>query len=243
MTSPYIFDALFLLVLVTMYGYGKRRGAFKVIAGLFGTLTAWIGTLILRPRVLPIITALLRPWAGKAVRSAADAAGLTDVINMTIDLQNGAWKAAESVTTLGEKLTALGLPEQMTGLAEKLNISNVLLQELHHTVPLGGQIRPLDILVDTLVAKVAPILTFLLLFFGLKLAIQLAVRILSLDWPIVRTLNRLAGGAIGLCGGLVLVAVIFFGILLYGSPEPIGITSKALLTQSFTGSLIAALFV
>ena len=222
MTSPYIFDALFLLVLITMYGYGKRRGAFKVIAGLFGTLTAWIGTLILRPRVLPIVTALLRPWANKAVIKAAEAAGVMPIIDTAMDI------------SLEENLSVL------TSLAEKLNISTSLLDRL--MLPTAG-VRPLELLTDALVGRVAPILTFLLLFFGLKLAIQLAVCILSLDWPIVRTLNRLAGGAIGLCGGLVLVAVIFFGILLYGSPEPIGITSKALLTQSFTGSLIAGLFV
>ncbi len=242
MTNPYIFDALFLLILLAMYGYGKKRGAFKVIAGLFGTLAAWIGTLILRPRVLPVVTQLLRPWAHKAVQSAVEAANLSDIINITMELQDGAWAAAESVTTLGEKLAAFGLPEQMAALAEKLNISTALLNEMHHTIPLGGQIRPFEILAETMVAKVAPLLTFLLIFFGLKLAIQLVVGVLSLDWPIVRTLNHLAGGAIGLCGGLVLVVVIFFGILLYGSTEPTGITSSYLLSQSLTGGWIAGLF-
>lgn len=240
MTSPYIFDILFLLVLVLMYGYGKRRGAFKVIAGLFGTLAAWIGTLILRPRVLPIVTGLLKPWANKAVASAVEAAGLTDILNITVEFSADAHAATAALPTLTEKLAALSLPEQMAGLAEKLNISTLLQDRL--ALLSQGQIHPLELLTDALVSRVAPILTFLLLFFGLKLAIQLVVGVLSLDWPIVRTLNRLAGGAIGLCGGLVLVFVIFFGILLYGSPEPTGITSRLLLSQSMTGSLIAALF-
>jgi len=239
--TPYIFDILFLLILLGMYHYGKRRGAFKVIAGLFGTLTAWIGTLILRPRALPIVTRLLRPWAHKAVQSAVEAAGLSDIINITMELPTGAWDAAMAAPTLAEKLAAFGLPAQMAGLAEKLNISTALLNEMVH-IPSGGQVRPFEILADTMVAKVAPLLTFLLLFFGLKIAIQLAVHVLSLDWPIIRTVNRLAGGAIGLCGGLVLVLVIFFAILLYGSPEPTGITSRLLLSQSLSGSLIAGLF-
>lgn len=240
--TPYIFDILFLLILWGMYHYGKRRGAFKVIAGLFGTLTAWIGTLILRPKALPIVTQLLRPWALKAVQSAVEAAGLSDIINITMELPAGAWDAAMAAPTLAEKLAAFGLPGQMAGLAEKLNISTALLNEMVHTIPAGGQIRPYEILADTMVAKVAPLLTFLLLFFGLKIAIQLAVHVLSLDWPIIRTVNRLAGGAIGLCGGLVLVLVIFFAILIYGSPEPTGITSRLLLSQSITGGLIASLF-
>ena len=241
MTNPYFFDALFLLILLGMFSYGKRKGAFKVIAGLFGTLTAWIGTLILRPRFLPIVTSLLKPWAYKAVLKAVEAAGLNEIINVTMEFSMDAQNATAALSTLPEKLAALGLPEQMALLAEKLNIST-LLQDRLAFLP-QGQIRPLEILTEALVDRVAPILTFLVLFFALKIAIQLAVTVLSLDWPIIRTVNRLAGGAIGLCGGLVLVVVLFFGILAYGSPEPTGITSGLLLRQSITGSLIAGLFV
>lgn len=241
MTNPYFFDALFLLILLGMFSYGKRKGAFKVIAGLFGTLTAWIGTLILRPRFLPIVTGLLKPWAYKAVLKAVEAAGLNEIINVTMEFSIDAQNATATLSTLPEKLAALGLPEQMALLAEKLNIST-LLQDRLAFLP-QGQIRPLEILTEALVDRIAPILTFLVLFFALKIAIQLAVTVLSLDWPIIRTVNRLAGGAIGLCGGLVLVVVLFFGILAYGSPEPTGITSGLLLRQSITGSLIAGLFV
>lgn len=241
MTNPYFFDALFLLILLGMFSYGKRKGAFKVIAGLFGTLTAWIGTLILRPRFLPIVTNLLKPWAYKAVLKAVEAAGLNEIINVTMEFSIDAQNATAALSTLPEKLAALGLPEQMALLAEKLNIST-LLQDRLAFLP-QGQIRPLEILTEALVDRIAPILTFLVLFFALKIAIQLAVTVLSLDWPIIRTVNRLAGGAIGLCGGLVLVVVLFFGILAYGSPEPTGITSGLLLRQSITGSLIAGLFV
>ena len=241
MTNPYFFDVLFLLILLGMVSYGKRKGAFKVIAGLFGTLTAWIGTLILRPRFLPIVTNLLKPWAYKAVLKAVEAAGLNEIINVTMEFSMDAQNATATLSTLPEKLAALGLPEQMALLAEKLNIST-LLQDRLAFLP-QGQIRPLEILMEALVDRVAPILTFLVLFFALKIAIQLAVTVLSLDWPIIRTVNRLTGGAIGLCGGLVLVVVLFFGILAYGSPEPTGITSGLLLRQSITGSLIAGLFV
>ena len=241
MTNPYFFDALFLLILLGMFRDGKRKGAFKVIAGLFGTLTAWIGTLILRPRFLPIVTGLLKPWAYKAVLKAVEAAGLNEIINVTMEFSIDAQNATAALSTLPEKLAALGLPEQMALLAEKLNIST-LLQDRLAFLP-QGQIRPLEILTEALVDRVAPILTFLVLFFALKIAIQLAVTVLSLDWPIIRTINRLAGGAIGLCGGLVLVVVLFFGILAYGSPEPTGITSGLLLRQSIAGSLIAGLFV
>lgn len=221
MTTPYFFDALFLLVLLGMFRYGKRKGAFKVIAGIFGTLAAWIGTLILRPRFLPIVTHLLTPWANKAVIKAAEAAGVMPIIDTAMDI------------SLEENLSVL------TSLAEKLNISTSLLDRL--MLPTDG-VRPLELLTDALVGRVAPMLTFLLLFFGLKMAIQLAVSILSLDWPIIRTLNRMAGGVIGLCGGAVLVLVLFFGILTYGSPEPTGITSTLLLSQSMTGSFLLGFF-
>lgn len=240
MTNPYLFDALFLLIIFGTCHYGKKHGAFRVIAGLFGTAAAWIGTLILRPMALPFVVNLLNPWAVKAVTKAAEAAGSLAVMDVTMDMTSETWNAAQSLTSLGEKLTAYGFPVQMGDLAEKLNISATLQNRLH-LIP-QGQVRPLEVLAEAMIAKVAPLLTFFLLFFTLKLIIQIVVRILSLDWPIIRTLNHMAGGIIGLGGGLLLVLVVFFGILIYGSPEPTGITSQVLVTQSMTGSLIAGLF-
>ena len=130
MTNPYFFDALFLLILLGMFSYGKRKGAFKVIAGLFGTLTAWIGTLILRPRFLPIVTNLLKPWAYKAVLKAVETAGLNEIINVTMEFSIDAQNATAALSTLPEKLAALGLPEQMALLAEK-QLMLILLKEIN----------------------------------------------------------------------------------------------------------------
>lgn len=239
MTNPLFFDLLFAAILLGMYAYGKRRGAFRVIAGLFGTIAAWIGTLILRPMVLPMVVGILNPWATRAVTSAAEAAGLLPIFEATCELSAGAGQAAAAMASLSDKLAALGLPEQMTALAQSLGIT-ASLQGLLDTV--SGIVSPLQLLAEAMVAKIAPGLTFFLLFIGLKLALAVAVQVLSLDWPILRGLNRMAGGLIGLAGGAVLVLVVCAGIFRYGSPEPTGLTSQPLLLQSYVGGFLASLF-
>ena len=241
MTNPYIFDLLFLAVLLFMYEYGKRRGAFRVAAGLLGTVGAWIGALALRPQVQPLVERLLTPYAVRAVTSAADSVGLTPVLEATVELSGTAGALAQSAATLGDQLAALGLPGQMAGLAEQLGITNSLSGTLSAAAALG-EISPIQLLAESLVGRIAPTLTFFLLFLLIKLAIWLCVRVLSLDWPIIGALNRMAGGAIGLLGGAVLVLALCTGVFLFGSPEPAGLTSRMLLSQSLTGRLLAGLF-
>lgn len=240
MTNPYIFDGVFLALLLCMYGYGKKKGAFRVIAGLVGTIGAWIGAMLLRPQVQPLVIRLLTPYAKKAVAAAADSMGLTAALEATVELGGAAGTLAQSAATLGERLAALELPAQMAGLAEHLGISNSLSQTLSAAAALG-EVSPLELLAQALVDRIAPALTFFLLFVLIKLAVWFCVRVLSLDWPIIGALNRLAGGAIGLLGGAVLVLALCAGVFLFGSPEPVGLTSRVLLAQSVTGRLLCGL--
>ena len=66
------------------------------------------------------------------------------------------------------------------------------------------------------VSSVAPIITFLLLFILIKLAVRLVCNLLSLDIPVLAQLNSMAGAAIGLAGGLLTVALICAGIIHFG---------------------------
>ena len=43
-------------------------------------------------------------------------------------------------------------------------------------------------------------------------------------------------------GGVMLVLALCTGVFLFGSPEPVGLTSRVLLAQSLTGRLLAGLF-
>ena len=67
MKNPYIFDIIFAAVLAFMYWQGKRRGAFRVLSGMFGTLIAWLGASALSTSVMPVTVKLMTPFAKSTV--------------------------------------------------------------------------------------------------------------------------------------------------------------------------------
>lgn len=238
-STPYIFDIIFIAVMAFMYSYGKRRGAFRVIAGCLGTLCAMLIAVSLSPSVEPAVAALMTPYAEKAVESAASAAGLSDVIDATLQLGETAGEAFSALSGLSAKLEAIGLSDAFSGLSETLGISGTLDKLLTVT---KGELTPLELFSRAIVAKTAPTLTFFLIFAAVKIAIWFAVRVLSLDWPIIGALNRLAGGAIGLLGGAFIILAVCAGISIYGSAEPTGITSAVMLRESLIGGFVSGIF-
>ena len=63
MNNPYIFDIAFGLLILFMIYLGRSKGAFRVIAGLFGTLAAFIGAKALSPAVTPFVSGIMAPFA------------------------------------------------------------------------------------------------------------------------------------------------------------------------------------
>lgn len=237
MTNPYIFDLAFVAILLAMFTYGKRRGAFRVVAGLFGTIAAWLGAAALSPTVTPITVRLITPYASGAVASAAESMGLTPILDTAVSVGQGVSAAAGSLSSLADKLGSLGLPEQLSDLAQNLGISGTL-DKLLPTA--SGSVTPYDLLTQAMVGKLSPIITFFLLFIAIKIALSIVVRLLSIDWPIIGAVNRLAGGLIGLVGGLFIVLALCAGIFTFGSSEPEGLTSSVMLSQSMTGGLLSS---
>lgn len=78
MNNPYIFDIAFGLLILFMIYLGRSKGAFRVIAGLFGTLAAFIGAKALSPAVTPFVSGIMAPFAESSVSSAAESLGLSD---------------------------------------------------------------------------------------------------------------------------------------------------------------------
>lgn len=237
--TPYFFDILFVGIMVFMYGYGKRRGAFRVIAGLCGTLAALIIAMTLCPAVEPVVASIITPYAERAVESAAEAMELGEAIKATVQLGEKAGQTMNALGSLTEKFAFLGLSEKFSQLSDDLGISETLDKLITVTT---GEFTPLELLSRAIVAKIAPTLTFFLIFAAVKLAIWFAVKVLSLDWPIIGALNRLAGGAIGLLGGAVIILAVCAGISIYGSTEPTGITSEVMLSQSIIGGAVCGFF-
>lgn len=234
--SPHIFDLIFLLILVFMFFVGKKRGAVRVVTGLFGTIAAWIGASALSPSLTPLTVKLVTPYASSAIAKGAEAMGLTPVLDTAVSISDGMAQTASSLLSLGEKLSALGMPQQVSELAGSLGVT----ETLESMVPQAAvTLTPAELLTQAMVAKIAPIATFFILFVLIKAAISIVSRLLSLDWPIFSSLNHMAGGLLGLLGGCLLVLALCAGILTWGSAEQTGITSAVMLRESFIGGMIA----
>ena len=219
MNNPYIFDIAFGLLILFMIYLGRSKGAFRVIAGLFGTLAAFIGAKALSPAVTPFVSGIMAPFAESSVSSAAESLGLSDLMGLSAS----EWAAESSVM------------ESLSAIAEKAGISlgfDSLSQAADPSATAGS------LLTDAFLEKTAPLLTFILLFFLIKLAINIVCRLISLDLPIIGSLNHMAGGLLGLLGGAVLVMALCAGIYAFGSAEETGLTSYILLSKSFTGRLL-----
>lgn len=234
MKNPYIFDIIFAVVLAFMYWQGKRRGAFRVLSGMFGTLIAWLGASALSTSVMPVTVKLMTPFAESAVEKAAGSMGLSEILGVSIPAGTG-------TSDLAGQVLLSGLTDQLSAIADKLGISGTFSGVLSGAAPVET-VTPADLLTRAMVEKAAPVITFFVLFVAIKAVLAFAVRIGSADWPIIGAVNRLAGGALGLAGGAVIVVALCAGIFVFGSTEPEGITSSVLLAQSFTGRLLAGFF-
>lgn len=235
-SSPHIFDVIFLLIVIFMFFVGKKRGAVRVVTGLFGTLAAWIGASALSPSLTPLTVRLVTPYASSAISRGAEAMGLTPVLDTAVAISDGMAQTASSLLTLGEKLSALGMPEQLSELAGRLGVTGTLESMVPET---AVTLTPAELLTQAMVAKIAPIATFFILFILIKAAISIVSRLLSLDWPIFSSLNHMAGGLIGLLGGALLVLALCAGILTWGTAEEAGLTSAVMLRESFIGGFAA----
>lgn len=240
MNTSYFFDIAFILIVIIMFALGKKRGAFKVVAGLFGTLIAWVGAMKLTPKFTSMMSNIITPYARKSVTGAAESLNLTSAIDSSVEVSQGLSNIGNAFSSLGEKLSAIGLPEGLSDIAEKLKITVGLESALPVTG--GTVVDPYQLLTDALVDKISPILTFIALFILIKIAITLVTKLLSLDLPVIGTLNRLAGGLIGAIGGIIIVVVLCLGVFSFGSDEPYGPTSRPMLYESYIGGFVGNVF-
>lgn len=91
--------------------------------------------------------------------------------------------------------------------------------------------------------KTAPLLSFLLIFFLTKLAVSLVCSILSLDIPVLSTLNEWLGALIGAGSGLLILLALSWGIWRFAPDLNIPVLSRDALQSSLIGGFLCRLFV
>lgn len=88
----------------------------------------------------------------------------------------------------------------------------------------------------------APIISFLLLFFLIKLVIWLLCRLFDLDIPFLSRLNRLAGGLLGAVSGGLIILALCWAVMSFAPQEELGFLSRPCLMGSLIGGRLAPLF-
>lgn len=207
-----VLDLLFLGILICSIVISARKGAFRAVAGLSGSVLGCLGAFSLMPRVEPFIYRLLLPTLRRTVEKAAEKSGVDSLLSseMTQDVIAG----------FQSLLQALGL-------SEKAGEVTAAAQEAGSTMA--------DAAAGALAGQIAPVVTFILLFILIKLAVSIILNILSLDIPVLRTINKGLGALLGACSGLVIVLVLCWGIARFASPLDVGVITRPMLEQSMIG--------
>ena len=132
---------------------------------------------------------------------------------------------------------------RVTGLEEGSVLSDLALQSQQFTEKAGQLYEQfLATLSETLTVSLAPILSFLIIFFLTKIALHLVCGLLELDIPVISGLNRLAGGILGAIAGAAVVLVLCWAVIRFAPAENVGLLSLHCLQHSHLGQLLVPLF-
>ncbi len=191
--------------MVVMFVNTAKRGAFKAVSGIVGTLGGLILGMRLSERFAPKVEAVISPILRGAVEKA-DLPQLADNVMSS--------PAYQSVREFAELY--LGTSSSETA----INLTNALAEHL--------------------AATLAPVVTFIAIFIAVKAVVTIVCNVLSIDWPILGTLNHMAGAVLGAVSGIVLVFALCWGILNFAPEETIGNNlSCQALRESHIGGIVA----
>lgn len=198
-------DVIFVAILLFCIWSTARRGAFRAVSGLAGTVLGLILGNHFQDGLAVFIEPVLRP----AMEALAKKADLT----------------------------------QVTGLQAGSVLSDLALQSQQFTEKAGELYEAfLTRLSETLTVSLAPILSFLIIFFLTKLALHLVCGLLDLDLPLLSGLNRMAGGILGAVAGAAVVLALCWAVIRFAPAENVGLLSLHCLSQSNLGQLLVPLF-
>lgn len=219
MSTAMWIDFLLVIVFVACVWMAARRGIFNALSGLLGSVAGLLGALLLTPRLSGFTARLIRPFLGGMVRRAADSIGLTELLPSSV--------VEDTRAGFASLLQALSVPEDLwDGLAASAQAA-------------GEQIA--DAAGQALAEQLAPVLTFVVLFLAIQLAVRIVCSLLSLDIPILRSVNRLGGALLGALTGLCMVAALCWGIMRFSPAERVGFLNQPALLESRVGGTVCGL--
>ena len=201
-TTAIILDILTAAALIAFTVAGAHRGFFRTVAGLLAVILALVGAQLFTNWAAPHVSGVLQPAIERRVEKKVDAALGGDSITPQ-EPQIGASrpdsekKEAEEESEIQHLLRAIGVDEQ-------------LFQRLGESA--REKVRDTGVTVATAVVQsvaesVIRALLFLLSFAVFLLLLKLLAKVLdlALKLPVLRSMNGLAGAAVGLVEGALAV--------------------------------------
>ena len=204
-TTAIILDVLTAAALIAFTVMGAHRGFFRTVAGLLAVILALVGAQLFTNWAAPHVSGVLQPAIERRVEKKVDAALGGDTITPQ-EPQIGAsrpdsgtqdQKEAEEESEIQRLLRAIGVDEQ-------------LFQRLGESA--REKVRDTGVTVATAVVQsvaesVIRALLFLLSFAVFLLLLKLLAKVLdlALKLPVLRSMNGLAGAAVGLVEGVLAV--------------------------------------
>ncbi len=220
MTAPMFIDLFLIIIFVACVWMAARKGIWGALSGIAGSLAGLIGAWILTPKLTFLTIKGITPFLGGMVRRAAESVGLDGLLESPI--------VTETRQGLMDLLAALGVPSDAW---EVLAAGGESAGE--HISAVAGQ---------ALAEQIAPVITFIVLFLLIQLAVRLVCSLLSLDLPILRSVNRLGGMLLGVVTGLCMVVALCWGVMRFAPGEDVGLISRPAMTQSRVGGAVVGFF-
>ena len=191
MTTPVIIDTFVVVILVGFTIYGAKRGLIRALAGLLSVIVALVGAGIISATFAPPAAKLVAPLIVKHVEERVEDA-------MAVKSGSGVqMPEAEDPSAVSELLEILGLDDDGRGaLAEKV-------QEKVHDAGVSIAAAVAESLAQSFIYGVLYILSFVALLLMMKVLMGAMGLVVKL--PLLRGLNALGGGAVGLVEGALLL--------------------------------------
>lgn len=209
-SSSLLFDAAFVLIFVISIILAAKRGAFKAISGIAGTVAGLVGGLLFQGRIAPQVESFLTPMVEKTI---------------------GSWDFSKFMELSSE--TVANLSQELADVIAAWEQNS------------GGQIPPELVtgLTGEIVPRLAAVISFLVLFFAIKILVILVLRLFNDSIPVFRTLSRGLGAVLGAVSGLLIVLVLCWAVLNYAPvDEAAGLINQQSLRESTVGGLLCPFF-
>ena len=207
-----------------------KRGLFRFIAGIAGTVFGYIGARYLTGSVAELFCPLVRQPFFK----------LFSKVNVQQALSELAQKAADGITDIQAGLQNSDLPEKtadiIQGVIEYMGTSVGDIAQMESSGNMAASMA------DYAAEAVTPVLTFILIFIAIKLLVTVICRLFSADIPVIREINALGGAMLGLVSGVLTVALLCWGVMHFAPSESVGFLSRQTLSESIIGGFFATLF-